>query len=646
MDGLEACARMRQQPGGDATPIIMMTGLDDPQMIDRALQCGATDFQPKPVNWALLIHRLRFILRATTTTNDLRRSEAKVRALLSALPDLILQLDQHGQFVDIVQEGASGSLPTIDPAQYLGRHLSTLLPSDVTDLCMHFVRQALATGLIQVFEYQIDVDGQTRHCEARLVVVGSHQVLAIVRDVTDHKQLETQLEFGAHHDGLTKLPNRFLIRQRLNDFVTSAHKPVAQVGVVFVGLDQFQQINETFGYALGDVVLKHVATQLADRLEAENRILVSRTRHVSTMVGRFNADEFAILLPALTDGTVLDAIVDRLLGGIAAPLTLQGQELFLTASTGVSVFPRDGSDADTLLQNAEAAMHEAKRAGRNSRRRYEPTITAEAGISLSLESELRRAIERDEFRPFYQPKLDLRTGNICGAEALIRWLHPLRGVVLPAGFLRTLEVMGLSIETGDRLMRMIFRDFTERFNTPDLAIPIAVNVSDTEFNQAGLVDRIRRASDDWEFPLDRLEIEVTEQVLVSDRSTAERVLDELRQLGVRIAVDDFGTGYSSLGQLMTMPVDTLKIDRSFIRALGVGAAGGTLTASIIEMGHRLGLTVVAEGVETEAQRHALESLGCDQLQGFLFARPADADKLGERLAAQHGQTVEAVRTTD
>ena len=624
MDGLRACEQMRRQPELGGVPILLVTGMDDSDAIAQAYAVGATDFEQKPVNWTVLGHRVRYMLRAKWAADDLRQSEAKNNALLNAIPDMMFQLDSEGMFVDFRQGGST--TPALPPEEFLGRRLSDVLPSDVATLCEHFTHRALTTSKIQVFEYQLDTHGDPRDFEARVVASGPNRALGIVRDITDRKRSESELQFHAYHDQLTKLPNRLLFREYVAKTLEHARQHNDSFAIVFVGLDRFKQVNDTFGHGLGDLVLKHTAMQLTNTLQAEDRILKSRSRDDCTMVARFGGDEFTILIPALSDHEVLDKVIDRVVEAIAHPFDLDGQEVSLAASTGASVYPADGEDADTLLTNADAALRSAKRAGRNSHRVYKPAMNADAQEILSLETQLRQALKRQEFQPFFQPKVDAATGRIRGAEALIRWQHPSRGLLAPADFLSRIEEMGLSTQVGNQMMQLVCSQVVEWLRSTGRTVPVAMNLSDEEFRQKNLLEKIQRAATNHRFDPCNLEVEITEGVIVRDRTAARKLLSGLRELGVRSAIDDFGTGNSSLSILKGLPIDTLKIDRSFISDLATEPESSAITATIVHMGHDLGMTVVAEGVETPEQLEILKTMGCDQIQGFLFSKPVRGEE--------------------
>ena len=640
MDGVEACRLIRSLPAGAHVPILITGALDDAEDIARAFNARATDFQQKPINFTVLSHRVRNMLRARRTADDLTRSETKTRALLNAIPDLMFQVSRSGIFVDY--HPARSHQDTAQPETFLGKHLSDVFPADVATLCHHFVRRALSTSQAQVFEYQLEADhGTHRDFEARIVVSGNDRVLGIVRDVTDRRQSDTAQQFYAYHDPLTKLPNRLLFRDRLAQALDQARQRSSLLAVIFLGIDRFQQVNDTFGHGLGDLVLQHVATQLAAALAGTAQAFGAASHGETGTLARFGGDEFTILIPTVPNRETLDEVIDRLTASTAGSLELDGQEVSLTASTGVSLFPDDGTDPDTFLKNADAALRSAKCAGRNSRRAYRPDMNAGASEILSLETQLRRALKRGEFQPYFQPIVDAATGRLRGAEALVRWQHPTRGLRLPSSFLPLAEEMGLSVEIGDQLLQLICAQIANWVRTVGHTVPVAMNLSDIEFRQDRLAERIQQAADDHGLNPCTLEVEITERVLVRDRPAAKTLLAGLHELGMRVAIDDFGTGYSSLSILKGLPIDTLKVDRSFISDITSEPEGSALTAAIIHMWHDLGMTVVAEGVETPEQLQLLQKMQCDEVQGFLFSEAVRGDAFSAVLSTEPYASLDA-----
>jgi diguanylate cyclase (GGDEF)-like protein/PAS domain S-box-containing protein len=430
---------------------------------------------------------------------------------------------------------------------------------------------------------------------------------------------EGRLAFLAQFDALTGLPNRALLADRFAQMIVQARRRGAQLGALFVDLDEFKLVNDSLGHGAGDELLKDIAR----RLQASVRS--------GDTVARIAGDEFAIVLADLTRPEDAAVVAQKLIEALADPVDVRGHEVFVTASVGIALFPTDGNDAEALLAAADAAMYRAKQAGRNSFQFYTPEINQRTKARAVLGRELRRALEREEFRLVYQPKFELKTERASGAEALLRWQHPTRGVVLPSEFIPMLEESGLIVQVGEWVLRRTCADIVAWQARGARVLPIAVNLSARQFRQLDLAARIRSIVDSAGVAPELLELEITESQLMQDPDHAIRAMRSLAAAGIRLAIDDFGTGYSSLAYLTRFPLSALKIDRSFVAGILQQVGDATIVRTIIEMAHTLGLAVIAEGVENEGQKHFLRGLGCEQAQGFLFGRPVDADTMGELL---------------
>jgi diguanylate cyclase (GGDEF)-like protein/PAS domain S-box-containing protein len=446
-----------------------------------------------------------------------------------------------------------------------------------------------------------DDDGVIRH-----FVVAQYDITAVMR-------YEAELEYQANHDALTGLANRNLLRDRLTRAIAEAERTGAPIWVVFVDLDRFKFVNDTLGHGAGDALLK----VLASRLQA---VVCD-----ADTVARVGGDEFILVLPEQTeDGSGL-AILQRIMGAVAEPLTFDEHEFFLTCSIGVATYPADGELAEALIKHADIAMYRAKEMGRNTVQFYTAEMNARTLDRLAIEADLRHALARHEFEVHYQPQVSMRSGRIVGMGALLRWNHPVHGVIAPARFIGLAEEMGLIIPIGAWVIRTACVQ-TKAWQRAGLGeLRVAVNLSARQFTQKALVQSIADVLHETGLAPRFLELELTESMVMSDVDNAIAILRKLKSLGVHISIDDFGTGYSSLSYLRRFPIDVLKIDQSFVADLTVDADDAAIVCSIISLAHSLRLQVIAEGVETAEQLAFLRAHGCDQMQGYYFSRPIAAD---------------------
>ncbi len=446
---------------------------------------------------------------------------------------------------------------------------------------------------------------------------------------------EEKLYFQAHYDSLTGVPNRALLRDRLEGALARARRTSGQVAVLFLDLDRFKQVNDSFNHAGGDQLLKRTA-----------ETLLSSVRDGDTVV-RFGGDEFVVLMPDLPAGepgthAVVD-VAERILAATREPFDIGDHRVQVTASIGCALFPRDAGGFDALMRNADAAMYHAKAQGKGTYRFYAPELNAAAAERLTLEQELREALAAEQFRVFYQPQVATADGRIVGAEALVRWEHPHKGIVSPAIFVPVAEESGLIGPIGEWVMRTACAQVKAWDDAGLPPLRIGVNVAPVQLRAGDLPGKVRQILEDTGLAPGRLEVEVTESAIMSDTERNIGALKDLRALGVRLSVDDFGTGYSSLSYLQRFPLNTLKVDQSFTRDMMENPDSAAIAAAVVALGHSLELTVIAEGVETEAQRARLKEWGCEELQGYLFSRPVPADAFAEMLAASAGRAAPSAR---
>lgn len=434
----------------------------------------------------------------------------------------------------------------------------------------------------------------------------------VFHDVTTARHMATQMTYASQHDLITNLPNRLLLKDRIDQAIALAHRRHKSIAVIFLDLDRFKYINDSLGHAVGDQVLQSVS-----------RRLVASVRGSDT-VSRQGGDEFVILLSEIAYPEAAAVSAQKILSLVNQPQSIEGHDLHVNASIGISIYPEDGEDAETLIKNADTAMYNAKEDGRNNFKFFKPEMNKRSVERQSVESNLRRALERNEFQLYYQPKVNLGTGEITGVEALIRWQHPTRGLMLPAQFVPVAEDCGLIVEIG----RWVLREACKQARAwQDAGLPfkrISVNVSPLEFHDRGFLKGVQEILAESRLDGEYLELELTETVLMENVEFSTSVLQTLKTMKVQLAVDDFGTGYSSFSYLRQFPIDVLKIDQSFVKEITSNSTDSTIVGAIIGMGKSLGHLVLAEGVETREQRDYLLAQSCTEGQGFLFSRPLAA----------------------
>jgi predicted signal transduction protein with EAL and GGDEF domain/CheY-like chemotaxis protein len=634
-NGYQACTNIRSLPGGADLPIVMVTGCDDTVSIDRAYEAGATDFVVKPINWALLVHRIRYVLRGARTIVDLRFSEQKNAALLKAIPDGIFLVNGRGA-IEHCYNPAAGLIDTPKNGFASMRFLD-LIPAAARVRAMDCLDAALR-GEAAVFEFPLDAESRSnRHFECRYLPNSSGQVLAIVRDVTARKEAQARIHRLAYFDGLTGLPNREWIHDYLAQSLTEAGQLNRGLALLYVDLDQFKRINDTLGHETGDALLRQVAERLQAGLDLDDdgdEPAVPPNMHAPDQgvpqrargrLARVGGDEFIVVLNGRTDVAQAQWAAQRILSILAAPFQQQSYELVVTPSIGIAMYPEHGADAQSLLKNADGAMYEAKASGRNQLRVYDSSMNVRALKRLSLEMELRRAVENSSLEVYYQPKYRASDLRMLGGEALLRWFHPERGQIPTADFIAVAEETGLIGDIGRWALKRVCRDLCQ-WRREGLELPrVAVNVSGRDFMYPEALLRLGDTVTQAQLSPSLFELELTEGVLMQDAEAGRRSLLALKEFGFALAIDDFGTGYCSLNYLKRFPLDTLKIDRSFVSDISGDPDDASIVRAIIALGHSLDLKIVAEGVTTQTQLQFLQAESCDAIQGFLMSPAVPAD---------------------
>ena len=453
-----------------------------------------------------------------------------------------------------------------------------------------------------------------------MVDQGCYGVL-VGRDITERKQAEEKAAFLAHHDALTRLPNQLLLQDRLSQAIAFADRNASKLALMVVDLDRFKTINDSLGHSVGDRLLVDVAQRLGEC-----------TRDTDT-VSRQGGDEFVVLLPNLSDAEACISFLSALMASLVRPFSIDGKELTTSVSVGIAVYPDDGSDFENLQKKADMAMYRAKDAGRNTYRFFNKEMNDDAGERLAMNVGLRRGLEFGHFELYYQPQIEIASGALVGAEALIRWNHPELGLVFPGRFIPAAEESGLIVPLGDWVLRAACREAT-RWQRPGMIAPVvAVNLSALQFKRGDIERSVTLALEESGLDPGRLELELTESILIGDTENVLATVKRLKQMGVKLSIDDFGTGYSSLSYLKRFEVDKLKIDQSFIRDLATDSEDAAIVRAVIQMARSLGLRTLAEGVESKQVLDHLKIYLCDEAQGYFHSRPIPAPAFMDYMAA-------------
>lgn len=644
MDGYAVCDALRRQ-AGDLLPIVMVTGMDDPASVEHAYAAGATDFIAKPVNWAVMGHRVRHLLRNYATQRALRHAQERNKAILEALPDLLFELDGQGRFVTC-HTPVADDLAAHHRA-LMGRTVGEGLSPKIQALATAAMQEAASTGRSTGRQYRLHLPDGERWFElsvARKASDPAHPAfVALSRDITERKAAEqriaqmaeslhqanldlrlanNELQRQAFEDPLSGLPNRALFNDRLGQALARTAAPAqGRLAVLFIDLDGFKAINDSFGHAAGDAVLREVAARLR-----------STVRSID-LLARLGGDEFVVLIESPLASEDAQQLGRRIIEALRPPFAIEGQRLSLSCSIGIVAYPDGETDGARLLACADAAMYEAKRGGGSCCVLYASGMADHGTQQLLMQQALREALDRGELELFYQPKVSSAHGHIHGFEALLRWRHPQFGNVSPAVFVPLAERFGLIGRIGNWVIDNACAQLA-RWHAQGLHCRIAVNLSPHQLRQVDLVDRLRHTLRTYRLHPAQLVCEITESAVVENTEEERGTLDRIVALGVRLSIDDFGIGYSALAHLRHIPARQLKIDRSFVADLARSTQSRHLVEAIVRLAHALDMEVVAEGVEDERQLQVLRELGCDLLQGYFIARPMPADAVPGWISGQ------------
>jgi len=600
-------------------PLVVLTGLDDEALATQALQEGAQDYLIKgQIDARGLLRALRYAIERKSMEEALLVEKERAQVTLNCIGDAVVCTDISGKitFLNLVAERMTGwswkeaaGLPMAEVFRILDAASRETTPSPMDRAIGQNRTVHLPPNCVLIrrdgFEIPIEdcvspIKDRTGHATGAVIVF---------RDVSAARAMALQMTHSTQHDLLTGLPNRVLLNDRLSQAIALALRHRRKVAVLVFDLDGFKHINDSLGHPIGDKLLQSVANRLVDSVRG------------SDTVSRQGGDEFVVLLSEVAQSEDAAITARRTLQAVAEAHSIDEHDFHITTSIGVSVYPDDGLDAETLIKNADTAMYQAKENGRQSYQFFKPAMNVRAVERQSIEENLRRALERQEFSLHYQPKINLKSGKITGAEALLRWTHPTRGPVSPAQFIPVAEDCGLILPIGNWVLREACKQARAWL---DAGLPLgtmAVNISSMEFRDDNFLENVFTTLKDTGLDPRSLELELTESVLMKRAESAASVLKTLRASGVQVAVDDFGTGYSSLSYLRKFPIDALKIDQSFVRQITSASDDTTIVTAIISMGRSLKLRVVAEGVETQQELEFLQAHQCDEAQGYYFSRP-------------------------
>jgi diguanylate cyclase (GGDEF)-like protein len=657
MDGYSVLSELKIDAAIANIPVMFLTGLSDAADQTRGLSLGVADYITKPVNPDLLKVRIRNLLelrriRSHPVLFDIaaQRDTGQTASILVVddVPENIHELvgalsseyrimvaNSGLKALDIVQHGEPPDLILLDirmpgldgyeicrriKAMPIGNGIPVIFVT-VVDAPQEKVK-GFALGAADYITKPFDVDEVRARIQTHLELARLRRFLEnlVAQRTALLKISEEKYRILAHRDTLTGLPNRVLFAEQLAHAITQSQRNDSQFALLTLDLDNFATINESLGHSVGDKLLLAVSQRLQGLLPD------------SDAIARVGGDEFHIILDSTSPDPWADSQAQRMIDALTLPFVVDDHSIYVGASIGIALFPDDASTAEQLLSNADAAMHRAKAEGRSTLRFFSPDMSRQARTRLNLEANLRRALEQNELRLHYQPQVELATGKVVGVEALVRWMHPERGLVPPNEFIPLTEEGGLIVRLGDWVLNEACRQIQVWSAAGIAPLQTAVNVSAVQLSRGNLVESVTAALRTTGIAPERLELEITESFLMSNREKSIESLAQLRQLGVRLSIDDFGTGYSSLSYLQQIKVHKLKVDMSFVKNITTNAGNASIVKAIVAMGHSLGLEIIAEGVESNEQALYLSGMGCDVIQGFLISRGLPAEALTKFLA--------------
>ena len=637
-DGCETCREMRSLPGGEYTPVLMVTGLDGADSIHRAFVAGATDFISKPVNFELLVQRVRYMLRASQNVKKLAESRARLEMLkvaVDSLPIGITFSDVNG--VIVYSNPAEARMHGYQVEELVGKEARSFSTSNRS---RHLSAEEFKDiGVWRRESVNVRKDGEEFPALLTSISVRDSEacylgIITTCEDISERKVAEEKIRQLAYYDVLTGLPNRGMFLERLHQTLSQAQRDREKVNLIFLDLDNFKDVNDTQGHDVGDQLLKSVAERL------------SVCMRDSDVLARLGGDEFVVVCPSLASQDSIAAIVQRIQAVFTDPFELDGRQVYTSASIGIAVYPDDSMDATTLFRCADTAMYQAKNEGRSQFRFFSPELNQKIMQRVELENSLRQGLEKQEFFLHYQPLWDLKTSKMAGVEVLLRWQSSDYGLMQPSTFISLLEDSGLINNVGEWVLRTACTQMREWTISEHRNLKMAVNISGKQMKHPRFLEMLMTIIQETGVDPHSLELEFTESVIMDNVENTVEIFRKLKEMGIQLSIDDFGTGYSSLNYLKHFPVDRIKIDRSFVSDVYNNQSDAAIIEAIVSMAQSLSLRVVAEGVENSDQLHSLAQLGCDEVQGYYLAMPMHAEALAEKLGKKHGKQVDKPAVTE
>lgn len=565
----------------------------------------------------------------TLSAEELVMANDEMHAVFQAIPDQLIHFDEYGSVITYKSGLSSHHYLTTD--RIINKSLHDITSDEIAEKFNDAIEQVVKRRTSINFEFVFNHEDTDFYYEVRVMPVKKQQVIALVRDITERKNAEEQIAYLAYHDSLTGLPNNRLFKDRLKQGLEHAKRDNTLLAVMFLDLDRFKIINDTMGHGVGDKLLQVTSDRLLECVRSSDSVSINSDNPVSSSVARMGGDEFTIMIEGLKSAQEVNKIARRITESISQPINLDGQDVYTSTSIGIALYPDDGTGVDALLKNADAAMYHAKDQGKNNFQYYNESMNQASSERLSLENDLHKALENQEFELYYQPQLSVTTGKVVGMEALIRWKHPEKGFISPVVFIPVAEETGMILQIGEWVIREACRQCVEWIHSGYRPVKISVNLSAKQLKEEKLNGMLAKILVETGMPVKYLGIELTESAIIGEPELALLRLNKIKEIGLQLSLDDFGTGYSSLSYLKRFPIDTLKIDQAFVRDIKTDHEAAALVKAIISMAHSLDMDVVAEGVESQDQLEYLGACSCDTIQGFLFSKPVPAKEVEDML---------------